>query len=182
MITETVTEDCYFLPDDGIMAKARLLELVAGPGETYISAYAFTLPELYGAVKAADAHGVPVHLLLDRSQSCGHTEAPMLKALAEGLKCGDVTITTAGGGSASTGQIYHWKALVILATDGGAPWCVEGSTNLSASGFQQGNSFRVFRSAPWSDAFIANFKEHQAWARTHELQYQISARVTVCTA
>jgi hypothetical protein len=169
-----VTETDYFLPEDGAAAEAAFLELLQSPGETWVSAFGCTLAPLFDSVAAADAAGVPIHLLLDHSQSQGHAEAPKVKALAHTLRHGDLTITTAGGGSAEPSQIWHTKGMVVAAADGGAPWCWEGSVNFSASGWKQGNTARLFRSKEWAEAFIQQFTVHRDWARHYEPQYQLT--------
>lgn len=170
---ENKNEDCYFLPDDGEEALARFLSLLHDPGETWISAYGFTLPALFQEIKAADARGVIVHLLLDHTQASGPAEKAALQDLGASLQHGDITITTAGAGSHQTTQIHHWKAMVIDALDGGEPWVWRGSVNFSPSGFNQGNEASVMRSAVWAGAFIKEFDEHRDWARLHEPQYQL---------
>jgi len=172
MFQQTVTETCFFLPDDGDSAKSQFLQLLHSPGETWISAYGFTLPELAAEIKAADANGVLIHLLLDHTQACGPAEKAIVQDLAATLLHGDITITTAGENSHATTQIHHWKAMVVDALDGGEPYCWRGSVNFSPSGFNQGNEASCFRSAIWGGKFIAVFDEHRNWAREHEPQYQ----------
>lgn len=183
MFQQTVTETCFFLPDDGDAAKSQFLALLHSSGETWISAYGFTLPELAAEIKVADANGVIVHLLLDHTQACGLAEKPIVQDLAATLLHGDITITTAGAGSHQTTQIHHWKAMVVDALDGGEPYCWRGSVNFSPSGFNQGNEASCFRSAIWAGKFIATFDEHRNWAREHEAQYQlygVRATAPVC--
>jgi hypothetical protein len=168
-----VTETDYFLPEDGPAAEAAFLELLAKPGEAWVSAFGFTLQPLFDEILAADAKGVPIHLLLDHSQAMGHAEAPKVKALAEGLHHGDLTVTTAGINSGAPRQIYHWKGMVVAAADGGEPFCWEGSVNFSGSGWMQGNSARLFRSEAWAAVFVANFTAHRDWARRFEAQFQL---------
>lgn len=172
MFDQTITERCFFLPDDGDAAKSQFLQLLHSPGETWVSAYGFSLAELVEEIKAADANGVLIHLLLDHTQACGPTEKAIVQDLAATLQHGDITITTAGQGSHQATQIHHWKSLVVDALDGGEPWCWRGSVNFSPSGFNQGNEASCFRSAIWAGKFIAVFDEHRAWARLHEAQYQ----------
>src|SRR5579875_592783 len=89
----------YFLPEDGGVAKMALLKAIEDPGETWISAYSFCMPELFEAVLRADANGVVVHLLLDHTQATKPSEARMLSHLVQNLHYGEVIVTTAGWAS-----------------------------------------------------------------------------------
>lgn len=172
MITITVTEKDFFLPEDGDAAKKEFLNLLSKLSEVWISAFSFTLQPMFDELKKADASGAKIHLLLDHSQSIGQAEASKVKDLAASLKHGDVTITTAGINSGAPDQIWHWKGLVVTPTDAKEKHCWEGSTNFSLSGWLQGNSARLFRSDAWAKVFIAQFEAHRAWARANEPQYQ----------
>ncbi|MFA5057081.1 MAG: phospholipase D-like domain-containing protein [Opitutaceae bacterium] len=171
MITITVTETDFFLPEDGTAAQQRFLALLANPAEAWIGAYGFTLQPMFDELAKADARGVPIHVLLDHSQEVGRTEAPKVQALVKSLKHGDVTITTAGINSKAPSQIWHWKGMVAKRAGGFDCW--EGSTNFSQSAWLQGNSARVFSSTPWAQTFITQFEAHKTWARQNEPQYQV---------
>lgn len=173
----TVTEDDYFLPEGGMAAQKRFLDILASFTEVWISAYGFTLQPMFTELKAADARGAKIHILLDHSQETGNAEAPEVLDLIKSLKNGDVTVTTAGVNSAQKSDIWHWKAMVI---DTNAPnessgdelLCWEGSTNFSAGAWYQGNSARVFRSDKWGQTFRDQFETHKSWALQNEPQYQ----------
>ena len=173
MITLTVTETDYFLPEDGQAAEQRFLDLLGHLSEVWISAFGFTLQPMFDELKKADAAGATIHILLDHSQEVGKAEAPKVLDLVKSLRHGDVTITTAGIHSGAPSQIWHWKGMVVRPTDGKDPFCWEGSVNFSTSGWLQGNSARVFRSGPWAKVFVQQFEEHRAWAIAHEPQYQV---------
>lgn len=182
MIQITTNETDFFLPEDGVIAEQAFLELLNNPGETWIGAFGFTLQPMFDAIKAADARGVKIHLLLDHSQSSGHAEAPKVKDLVNSLKNGDVTITTAGLNSGKPSQIWHFKGMVVsmLPTDvlGGMTTpvqaCWEGSTNFSESAWFQGNSARIFANQQWAETFVAQQEAHTHWARDNEPQYQLT--------
>lgn len=169
----TVTEDDYFLPEGGLAAKARFLNILSDTRlkQAYISAYGFTLQPMFDAIIAADARGVAFDILLDHSQSTGVAEAPLVAHLVATLKNSHITITNAGVGSGKPSAIYHWKAMALL-PDGGDAICWEGSTNFSGGAWDQGNSARVFTSKIWATAFINKFLVHKQWARDNEPQYQ----------
>jgi hypothetical protein len=173
MITITVTETDYFLPEDGKVTEKAFLDLLNKFSEVWICAFGFTLQPMFDALKNADAQGAKLHILLDHSQETGRAEAPKVKDLVANLKHGDVTITTAGVNSGAPSQIWHWKGMVVTATDGKEQHCWEGSTNFSQSAWFQGNSARVFRSNLWAQTFIKQFEAHRAWARANEPKYQV---------
>lgn len=173
MITITITETDYFLPEDGDVARQKFLDLLANPGEVWMSAYSFTLQPMFDELLKADARGVKIHLLLDHSQEAGRAEASTVKALAENLKHGDVTITTAGINSHAPAQIWHWKGFVVKRAASSQYDCWEGSTNFSLSAWFQGNSARTFSSGEWAQKFIQQFEAHKQWALANEPQYQI---------
>ena len=173
MINLVGLNECdYFLPEDGDVAKAKFLELIGMPTETWISAYGFNMKSVFDIITANDAKGVPYHLVLDYLQSEGPSAKPLIKAFNEAKKVSDVTLTTAGVNSQRTSQIWHWKGFVKAADDGGEPYCWEGSTNFSDTAWFQGNSCRVFRSQVWADQFRAQQAAHKAWALANHPAYQ----------
>ena len=125
MFTITITETDYFMPEDGAVAQKQFLELLANPGEVWMSAYSFTLQPMFAELLKADARGVKIHLLLDHSQEAGRAEASQVKNLATNLKHGDVTITTAGINSRAPADIWHWKGFVVQQS-GFQPLCLLG--------------------------------------------------------
>ncbi len=174
MISITITETDYFLPEDGKVAEQKFLELLKNFSEIWICAFGFTLQPMFDELKKADAAGAKLHILIDHSQAMGKAELPKLKDLVANLKHSDVTITTAGVNSDQKDQIWHWKGMVVKSTDGKEYQCWEGSTNFSQSAWFQGNSARVFTSTVWAQTFIKQFEIHRAWALANERQYQIT--------
>jgi hypothetical protein len=59
---------CYLLPQDGQVAQQAFLKNLLDPGETWIIAYAFTLPDMINELLAAHKKGTPLHSYLDHSQ------------------------------------------------------------------------------------------------------------------
>ena len=51
---------------------------------------------------------------------------------------------------------------------------MEGSTNISISGFYQSNTMRFFKNKLWSETFIAQHKEIKDWALKNLPHYQPS--------
>lgn len=168
-ITTAVT--CYLLPDDGQIAQQEFLKNLLDPGETWIIAYAFTLPDMINEIIAAHAKGIPLHLYLDYSQYKSKTETPLVQKLVQAGV--EVTVGTSPAGSQ---YICHTKGIVSDAAPGGALWCWEGSTNFSLSAWKQVNTALVFSSQEWRDQFVAQFEalRNFAWANERNLQLMAS--------
>lgn len=152
---------CYLLPQDGTVAEQLFLKNLLDPGETWIIAYAFTLPDMINELLAAHKKGIPLHIYLDFSQSTGKTEKPLVQQLiSSGV---EVTIGTSPAGSQF---ICHTKGIVSDAAPGGSLWCWEGSVNFSLSAWKQVNTAMVFSSPAWRDQFVAQFEalRNFAWA------------------
>jgi len=160
---------CYLLPGDGAAAKQDFLNHLLDPGETWIIAYAFTLPNMFPDLLNAHAKGIPLHIYLDHSQSVGQTEHPLVqKLVSAGI---EVTIGTSPAGSQF---ICHTKGIVSdPAAGGGTLWCWEGSTNFSLSAWQQVNTALVFASPQWRDEFVAQFEALRNFAWTNERNMQL---------
>lgn len=164
-ISTTIT--CYLLPEDGAVAQQVFLKNLLDPGETWIIAYAFTLPDMINELIAAHQRDIPLHLYLDYSQYQDKTETPLVQKLVQaGI---EVTVGTSPSGSE---YICHTKGIVSDAAPGGALWCWEGSTNFSLSAWKQVNTALVFSSPAWRDQFVAQFEALRdfAWANERNLQ------------
>lgn len=158
---------CYLLPGDGTVAQQAFLKNLLDPGETWIIAYAFTLPDMINDLIAAHKKGTPLHLYLDYSQYKDKTETPLVQQLVQaGI---EVTVGTSPSGSQ---YICHTKGIVSDAAPGGSLWCWEGSTNFSLSAWKQVNTALVFSSQQWRDQFVAQFEALRdfAWANERNLQ------------
>lgn len=168
LVLPDVALTVYTLPMDGTEAQARFLELLHAPGETWIADYGFNLPALAAELEQADAAGVPVHLLLDHTESTTPTERRILAAMVPLLRHGDVTISTAGPDSRSPSQIMHSKVLCTRDPAGGEDWCWLGSVNFTVPGWLESNTATLFRSDAWSrGVFVPWFERTRAWARAH---------------
>jgi PLD-like domain len=170
VITTTVT--CYLLPQDGAQAEADFLKHLLDPGETWITAYAFTLSGMIQDLIAAHKAGIPLHLYLDHSQAVEAVEKPLVQQLVSAGV--EVTIGTSPAGSKF---ICHTKGMVSdPAANGGSLWCWEGSTNFSLSAWQQVNTALVFASQQWRDEFVAQFEAlvDFAWANERSMQMMSS--------
>jgi PLD-like domain len=162
---------CYLLPGDGQVAQQAFLKNLLDPGETWIIAYAFTLPDMINELLAAQKKGTPLHLYLDYSQYTDKTETPLVQKLVQAGV--EVTVGTSPAGSQ---YICHTKGIVSDAAPGGALWCWEGSTNFSLSAWKQVNTALVFSSEEWRDQFVAQFEalRNFAWANERNLQIMSS--------
>ena len=158
-------EDNYFLPEDGFVAKDRLLETLTKPGDLFISCFGFTLQEAYDAIAQNDAAGFKQSLLLDYTQAVGQYAKPKIKDLLSKTKNTSIVLTSAGDKSGRKSAYWHWKGLVKLDPDKRkAPICMDGSTNVSINAFYQGNSMRFFNNHAWSKVFIEQHNENKNWA------------------
>jgi hypothetical protein len=163
---------CYLLPEDGAVAQQAFLKNLLDPGETWIIAYAFTLPDMINELLAAHEKTIPLHLYLDYSQYSGDkTETPLVQQLVQAGV--EVTVGTSPAGSQ---YICHTKGIVSDAAPGGALWCWEGSTNFSLSAWKQVNTALVFSSPAWRDQFVAQFEglRNYAWANERKIQLMSS--------
>lgn len=160
---------CYLLPQDGPTAKSDFLAHLLDPGETWIIAYAFTLPDMIHELLDAHSQGLVIHIYLDHSEEVGKTEQPLVQQLVDaGL---EVTIGTSPAGQ---NFICHTKGIVSdPAKNGGALWCWEGSTNFSLSAWQQVNTAMVFASQEWRNEFVAQFEALRDFAWAHERSMQL---------
>jgi PLD-like domain len=161
------------LPEDGPIAQQQFLKNLLDPGETWIIAYAFTLPDMINELLAAQKKGTPLHLYLDYSQySTDKTETPLVQELVHAGV--EVTVGTSPAGSQF---ICHTKGIVSDAAPGGSLWCWEGSTNFSLSAWKQVNTALVFSSQAWRDQFVAQFEalRNYAWANERNLQLMPSS-------
>jgi PLD-like domain len=163
---------CYLLPQDGPAAQQEFLKNLMDPGETWIIAYAFTLPDMIHDLLNAHQKGIPLHIYLDYSQSVGKAEKPMVQQLVDAGV--EITIGTSTEGSQF---ICHTKGVVSDAAKGGSLWCWEGSVNFSLSGWRQVNTAMVFSSQQWRDQFVAQFEalRNFAWASESNLQLMKAA-------
>ena len=175
-ISITVTETDYMLPEDGEQASQDFIGLFTSTeaGDTfYVSAYDFTYRPMYDAIKQADSNGVVFHLLLDESCAQEGEEKSQLLSLVQSFQASGsgstITITTAGLNSPEPKVIWHWKALVRVSDS----TCWEGSTNFTSTAWDEGNSCRKFTSSIWAEAFVNQFKAHEAWARQNLPNVQV---------
>jgi hypothetical protein len=162
----TATVECFLLPDDGAAAQALFLQHLKDPYEMWIVAYSFTLAPMIDEIIANNTATEPIHIYLDASQSAGKYEAPEIAKLVAGGV--EVTIGTSPAGSQF---ICHTKGIVC--DDKPEPWCWEGSTNFSASAWQQVNTVMFFHSQPYRDAFVNQFNHLRYFAWTQERDKQL---------
>jgi len=166
---------CYLLPQDGPTAQADFLQHLLDPGETWIIAYAFTLPDMIQDLLIAHQKQIPLHLYLDHSQESGTTEKPLVQQLVHAGV--EVTIGTSPAGSQF---ICHTKGIVSdPAATGGTLWCWEGSTNFSLDAWKQVNTAMVFASQPWRDEFVAQFEALRDFAWANERSFQLMSKPPV---
>jgi phosphatidylserine/phosphatidylglycerophosphate/cardiolipin synthase-like enzyme len=163
---------CYLLPQDGGQAKADFLAHLMNPGETWITAYAFTLPDMIHDLLDAHQKGIPLHIYLDHTQETGKAEQPLVQQLVDAGV--EVTMGTSPAGSKF---ICRTKGIISDAVKGGAAvWCWEGSTNFSLSAWQQVNTAMVFSSQDWRNEFVAQWEALRDFARAKERNMQLMSQ------
>src|ERR1017187_510830 len=162
--TVTVPTTWYSLPREGAEAQADFLALLALPVETYVMAFTLTLAPAVSALEALAAAGVPVHVLLDRSQALMAYETPKVRAFMQAMPAGSVVLTTAGPDSPRPSVIEHRKSLCKMTTPLPTLW--KGSANFTAEGFDEGNECSCCQSAEMAAEFISDF-ELRTWALAH---------------
>lgn len=169
-------EYCYFLPEDGEIGRQRLLETLKMPGDLYLSCFGFTLQDAFDAIKLSDSNGFKQSLLLDYTQSQSKYAKNKIKDLIQNTKNTTVILTSAGDKSKRPSSFWHWKGLVKMPNDKRkAPFCMDGSTNISISAFYQGNSMSFFNNSLWAKTFIDQHNENKQWAINNLKNYQPSA-------
>ncbi|SRR5260221_145206 len=160
----------YSLPEDGVAAELAFLSILHNPNPTYLQEYGFTWQALFAEIKQADANGVCVEMLLDKTQFCGPTEHARVLDLVACLQHSCVTITTSGPEARHSSGIAHRKS-IMDAISGLA--CI-GSVNASESGFlDQDNDLFVFQSLSFVTAAVTKFTLRKAWARQHLAPFQV---------
>ena len=155
---QPINEICFFLPEDGDIAKQTFLKQFNDPNLTmvYIKAFAFNLDELLKKIEELDSKGIVTKTLADVVQARNPSSWEKIVATHKKLKVGEILLTTAGCGSKLPSTIWHSKACVLLR--GNLPAiCQEGSANFSNSAYLQSNTMRIFQSQTWSDEFIKHF-------------------------
>ena len=164
-LTVTVPTTWYSLPREGAQAQADFLALLALPVETYVMAFTLTLAPALAALEALAAAGVPVHVLLDRSQCLMCYETPKVRAFMAAMPAGSVVLTTAGPDSPRPSVIMHRKSACKLTTPVPTLW--KGSANPTAEGFMEGNECACCQSAELAAEFVADFAALETWALAH---------------
>lgn len=173
---ESKNEIAYIMPDDHEQAAADCLKNFTLPNikEVWVKNYGITYQPFADALKALDVKQIPVHVLSDYVQSRSKSGWEIAVDLYHNLKHGDITLTTAGPKSQTTGAIWHHKSYTIHFTDDSEPLNWEGSVNFSPGGWNQGNSARQFNSLQWSNIYIAQFEEVRAWAQKERSDKQVA--------
>ena len=158
-------EICFFLPEDGKIARAKLFEILNDFDVdcVYIKAFGFNMDDLLSTILKLDSNKIPVYILADYMQARSPGSWEKLVKFHKTLKYGQLVLTTAGVGSDLPSIIFHTKSLTVIHKNKPATnWC--GSCNFSDSGFSQANNIRVFESEVWSGEFIKHFNTHRDWA------------------
>lgn len=167
-------EICYQLPEDGLIAKQKLLDIFNSENITsvYIKAFGFNMDDLLNSILVLDQKNIPVYILADYMQARSPGSWDKLVKFNSSLKNSQLILTTAGCGSDQPSIIFHTKSFSVLFSDKPAlNW--DGSCNFSDSGWSQANSIRVFESEVFSGEFIKHFNDHRNWALKNASHKQI---------
>lgn len=177
-------------PDDAVEGKIAFLDVLHNPAETWILAYAFTMPELADEVIAAHKDGVKFHIYVDHSQTGNVLPLPGMdyqfvwgadaearadpvalalrqRTVIQNLVEAGVEVTI-GTSYAGPGFIAHEKGFATADDD-----CWEGSTNFSESAWSQINSAMEFVSPEWAQHLRNTIKQAVEYAWAHEKSYQL---------
>lgn len=105
MITLADGRECYAAPDDD--TQAAFISFIQGAKDQILVAdYSFNLPQFTTIMPTLKANGVDIKFVLDRSQSFGKTEKPIVQQLKDdGF---DVVI-----GTSDKHQIMHDKFVIV---------------------------------------------------------------------
>lgn len=154
----------YQLPDDAVPVRNSILRSIDTARECIrLFMYGFTDIGIADSLTAAALRGVDVALLLDHTQSCGHTEAQLISRMMRvGFHPHDLVIST----SPVAHTFMHEKLLV---TDDTVQW---GSLNFSPTSFEQVNTWCSTVSGDLARAQMDAITDRIQWALLHEPAYQ----------
>lgn len=162
-VTDVISWDTYFAPDDNIHG-VLLAALKAAPDGTICTSSQFGFTDQDIADEFARLASNPAsRYLFDRSQEMGHTERPIVQALVAKLQPDQWAIGT----SKKAHQILHTKA-VVLTYPTGPGWTMTGSFNLSKSAESQYNIVDVIISPSRAKLFRENIEAMFAWVHQNE--------------
>ena len=166
--TYSATPTTWFLPDEADTALAAMVAAVTGAHSRFRGMFFnFSLPQLVDAVAATHSRGLDTRIILDHSQAA--TPSGVLgfhRLLLAGYPPTSVLIGT----SPVNRAFQHRKnavcdGLIVLG----------GSTNWSASGFEEENELTILTNADAAAAYEAHFDRLWDWISQHESTYQQSA-------
>lgn len=174
MLTTETTMTLYDTPPDRVQLLADIVAAIDGAKRSvHVIIYAITEPSIVAALERAAARGVTVRLILDKSQSEGHTE----KVVVAGLKVA-LTAKAMQIGDSTMGAIIHMKVLLIdaeadvpdaqfatwqEARAAGYPLTITGSLNFSESAFREDNVVTYLPGKALAAAMMAFFDAQWAF-------------------
>jgi hypothetical protein len=155
----------YTLPADGDVGHDDFMRLLLHPGQVWVADYSYAQDDLDESILRADGTGIPIHMLLNAVQASTPATRDRITKLRDGMKHGDLTLSTAGPLSPKPHYIMHDKVMVTEDPDGGEDWCWLGAVNFTTRGWKQANTAVLFRSSQWSRSiFIPWFEQTREWA------------------
>lgn len=151
------TRKFYFSPDDDTQ-NAFLDFIKTATKQILIADYSFNLEPLVQDLITLHQNGIDVQLVLDKSQSAGNTEKPVL----DQLKQAGVPMII---GTSSLRKIMHDKFTVI-----DSEWIQAGSWNYTATASKEDNFFFIEHNPDLAVLFIQKWQAMHDWIVAHEPQ------------
>jgi phosphatidylserine/phosphatidylglycerophosphate/cardiolipin synthase-like enzyme len=164
-ISYTAPLTTFFLPDERDPALAAMLAAVNAATSRFRGMFFnFSLPPLVDAVAATHTRGLDSRIILDHSQAATPSGVLGLhRLLLTGYPPDAVRIGT----SPIHKAFQHRKNAVCDSSI-----VIQGSTNWSASGFEEENELSILTSPMVAAAYEAHFDKLWAWISANEPTYQ----------
>jgi phosphatidylserine/phosphatidylglycerophosphate/cardiolipin synthase-like enzyme len=151
------TRQTFFSPDDDTQA-AFLTFIGTAKSRIRIADYSFNLAPLARLLVQKKQAGVDVALVLDRTQSAGTTEKPVI----DELRAAGVSMAI---GTSSLRKIMHDKFTVL-----DDEWVQSGSWNYTAVASKEDNFFDIEHSPDRASKFNQYWQKMYDWIMANEAQ------------
>lgn len=155
-----LTRQWYFSPQDDTL-DTYLNWIQTTQKSLLIADYSFNLPQFETILPQLKNKGITVRLVLDKSQSSGTTETPVVASLrASGI---DMMI-----GTSDKHKIMHNKFTVMDDT-----WVQAGSWNYTTAASDEDNFYFIENNPTLAATFTADWQGMYDWIQTNEPQVQV---------
>jgi phosphatidylserine/phosphatidylglycerophosphate/cardiolipin synthase-like enzyme len=152
-----LTRKWYFSPLDDTK-DAYLTFLQTATKSIRIADYSFNIPEFETILPALQKKGVDVQLVLDKSQSGGSTEKPVVEA----LRASDIPMMI---GTSDKHKIMHNKYTILDDT-----WIQYGSWNYTTAASDEDNFFCIENNPSLAEVFLTDWEGMYNWIKANEAQ------------